>query len=101
MGNIAPAVGVEPTSRTCWASVLTIKPPRRPYVTTLPTPNCLCGFLFEANADQNTIRLLSFWRLYILVPASGYVHSLQLYSAAPTDNWRHNSVSHSVTLSLH
>ena len=40
MENIAPRVGIEPTSLAFWVSVLTITPPRLTDVTTLQTPAC-------------------------------------------------------------
>ena len=42
MGNTMPSVGIEPTSLALWDSVLTIRPPRLPAVTTLPTSTCVC-----------------------------------------------------------
>ena len=54
MANTAPLAGIEPTSLAFWASVLTIKPRRFPYVTTLPAPTCLCGSLPERSVQTIT-----------------------------------------------
>ena len=52
MGNIAPRVGIEPTSLAF--SVLAITPPRLPDVTALPTPTSIRGSLPETSV-QTTI----------------------------------------------
>ena len=51
MGDVAPRVGIEPTSLAFQASVITIPPVRLPDVTTLSTPTSLCGSLFEMSAQ--------------------------------------------------
>ena len=47
MGNIVPRAGIEPTSHTFWASLLTITPPRFLDVTILPMATFKCGTLPE------------------------------------------------------
>ena len=54
MGNIAPRAEIEPTSLAFRASVLTITPPRIPYVTTLSKPAYLCGSMPERSVQTTT-----------------------------------------------
>ena len=55
MGNIAPRAEVELTYLAFQANALTIILSRVPDVTTLTTPVCLCGSLFEMLAQTTTI----------------------------------------------
>ena len=60
MGIIAPRVGTKTTSLAFHISVLTIKPPRLPHVTTLSMPTCLCGSLPENSVYITTLVPLEF-----------------------------------------
>ena len=57
MGNIAPRVGIEPTSLAFRTSVLTISPPMFPHVTTLLMPMCLYGSLAERSVKTIAVVL--------------------------------------------
>ena len=55
MRNIAHRTGFEPRPLSFWASVLTILPPRLPYLTTLPMLTCLCGSLSVRSVQTTTL----------------------------------------------
>ena len=59
MGNITPRTVIEPTSLAFRARVLTITLPRLPDVTTLPTPNYLCGSLPEKSVRTITYKSMA------------------------------------------
>ena len=66
MGNIAPRAGTESTSFTFWASVLTIKPPILPDVTTGPTQSM---WLFWLRGQYRLLQWLLF--LFSILTLSG------------------------------
>ena len=54
MENIVPRVEIEPTALAFKATVLSITPLRFPYVTTMPTPTCMCSSLPERSLQSTT-----------------------------------------------
>ena len=58
MENIAPRVGIEPTSLGFWVRVLTISPPSFNDVTTISMPTCLCGSFPEGSVPITTLATL-------------------------------------------
>ena len=77
IGNIAPRVGIEPTSLTFWASMLTITPPRFPDATMATR---LCSSLPERLVQITTlvtrgnISLLRLTKLYIHIQGQFTIH---------------------------
>ena len=53
MGNIVPRVGIEPTTFSFWASILTITPRRLPDITILPMPTYLCAFMLYKSVQTS------------------------------------------------
>ena len=55
MGNSVPRAGIEPTSLSLRANVLTVTHARLPDITMRPKPACVCGFLSERAVQTATI----------------------------------------------
>ena len=66
IGNIVPRVGIKHTSVAFQVRVLTITPPRFPYVTTVPTPTCLCSSLPERSVHYKFVLGVGPWSINYL-----------------------------------